>query len=211
MKNVMLFLGVLTCFYSCKKTDDSLSTTVNNSGNTAVDNSSYTPMSVGNYWIYQEYNIDSVGNVTQSSTVDSTVISKDTLINGKKYFRFDKYEYYSKVASPNLIDITYYRDSSKNLINSEGKIMFSELNLSDTLYRKTEIMQGDTLYWMTCKMEKTVDNVTTPSGIYSNLLNFKNTVKRNTKFTPIKEISYNNNFYANNIGKVLYSYGFICI
>jgi hypothetical protein len=168
-------------------------------------------MAVGNYWIYREYEIDTIGNERQTSIFDSTVITKDTLISGITYYRLDNYVYYSisNVIKADLNGPVYYRDSSKNLINSKGQIMFSEGNFSDTLFRKTEVLQGDTIYWISFKMEKPVDNINTPAGIFNNLLNFKGTVICNPKFTSIKNPRYVNKFYAKGVGEILHSHIYV--
>jgi hypothetical protein len=163
-------------------------------------------MAVGNFWIYQQYSIDLNGNSSQTNLFDSTVISKDTLINSRLYFKFDNYEYLSNSVHNNkyLIASYFYRDSSKNLINPKGEIFFSENNFTDTLYKKTEIMQGDTIYWMTCKMEET-DSYENSIGFFTNLLNYRSTIICNQKFTDIQNPRYNNQYYAKDFGKVLYT------
>lgn len=203
MKNLILVVSILVIFYSCKKND--------NSDNVKVITSSFLPMSVGNYWVYLQFDIDSNGNAIQSSIIDSTIISKDTLINGKTYYRFDNFESFpmSKGANTNFVSFEYYRDSSKYLINSSGQILFSETNFADTIYRKIATIQDDTVSWTTGKMEKTNINLIVPAGNFTNLLNLKGTVICNSKFTKIENPRYVNKYYAQEIGEILHSYIYV--
>jgi len=168
----------------------------------------YLPMSIGNYWVYKLFELDTSGNEYQTSTFDSIIISKDTLINGNKFFRFDYFRYNSKNAFP--IDTIYCRDSLKNLINSKGQLLFSEDNYSDTLLRKIEIIQGDTLYTMTCKMERLNKEYSVPTGNYNDLLNFKGTVTVNSKYCTNKNPRYTNKYYAKDVGEIFHSQICIC-
>lgn len=195
MKNLILITGVLICFYSCQKEEKP--------EETKYLISEYLPLSVGNYWIYQIRNFDISGKEYQTSTFDSTIISKDTIINGKKYFRYDYFEYNSINAYP--IDTIYCRDSLKNLITSTGQILFSENNFTDTLLRKTQILEGDTIYTMTCKMEKINEEFSVPIGIYNNLLNLKGTVICSPEYTSIENPRYTNKYYAKEIGVIFQS------
>jgi hypothetical protein len=195
MKNFVLIVGALVCLFSCEK--------VTKQEETKDPVSEYLPISVGNYWVYQIYAIDSSGNEYQTNTFDSTIISNDTLINGKKYFRFDYFEYNTINTYP--IDTIYCRDSLKYLINSKGQLLFSEDNFTDTLYRKTFLFNNDTLYTMTCKMEKIDQEFSVPVGIFNNLLNSKGTVISNPKYTTIKNPRYTNKYYAKEIGVIFQS------
>jgi hypothetical protein len=195
MKNFVLIVGVVVCLFSCEKNDKQ--------EETENSISAYLPMSVGNYWVYQIYTFDSNGNEYQTTTFDSTVITKDTLINGKRFFRFDYFECNTINTYPT--DTIYYRDSLMYLISSKGQILFSEDNFADTLSRKTFIFQNDTLYTMTCKMERIDQQISVPVGTFNNLLNFKGTVLCNPKYTDIKNPRYTNQYYAKEIGVIFQS------
>jgi hypothetical protein len=197
MKNVFFILLITLSLFSCNKeqNEPDKSTT-----------SAYLPMAIGNYWVYQEFELDSVGIENTYNILDSIIISKDTTINGVKYLKFDTY-----VKHPDGLVFngsTFCRDSLKYLVRNDGKILFSEDNFVDTLTRKYEIYDNDTLYTLTCKMEKKEGSIQTPAGAFSNLLNFKQTVLRNPKYSPFTQPTYNNNYYAEGIGKIFGSSGY---
>ncbi len=192
MKNLILILGVIISMYSCEKSDKP--------EKTANPVSEYLPMTVGNYWVYQVFDINSGGNEFQTSIMDSTIITKDTLINDLKYFRFDFYE-----NSIHPVATIYFRDSLKNLVNSAGEILFSENNFTDILLRKSEILQEDTIYSMTCSMEKIGLEVSVPAGVFNNILNYKGTVVCNPKYTTIENPRYTNKYYARGTGPIFQS------
>ena len=80
MRN-LVFLGLALVFlFSCKKETEELQ---ENNNQVPV---SYMPLKIGNYWIYQTYKIDSLGNESIDGAVDSVRVTKDTLINGNTYF-----------------------------------------------------------------------------------------------------------------------------
>ena len=199
MKKLVLIVGIISCLFSCEKNDKQ-----DESENLV---STYLPMSVGNYWVYQVYNIDVNGNKSQSTTLDSTVITKDTLINGKKYYRFDYLNYH--LDNINHFDTAYLRDSLTFIINEKGNILFSENNFNDTLYRKTYVFENDTFYTMTCKMERIDQEISTPAGSFNNILNFRGTVIVNPKHTDIENPRYTDEYFAKDMGVVYQSQTYV--
>lgn len=75
MKKACLFLPVLMLIslFSCNKSDE------NDPQPPASED--FMALKVGNYWIYQNYDIDTNGVATPTDDWDSAYISKDTLIN----------------------------------------------------------------------------------------------------------------------------------
>jgi len=198
MKKVILVIGVLIGFYSCNKVDETV--------NPQVTSSSYLPMAVGNYWIYQDYWNNGDGVFHASSSIDSTCIVKDTVINGRIFYKFDNYHIFSHSESPLKIESTFvYSDSAKHLINPKGEILFSENNFTDVLYKSSDVLEGDTATWLSFKMEKLNQSITVPAGTFTDLLNVKGTVICSPKFTNIPNPRYVNRYYAKNIGKIMRS------
>ena len=81
--------------------------------------SSYSLLKTGNYWVYQTYScFDSTGTNCSPRSIDSVYISKDTIINGKKYYRIEGTsfgQYFKK----------YLRDSSDYLVDDKNEKTFS--------------------------------------------------------------------------------------
>ncbi len=192
MKNVILLLMVIVSIYSCEK--------INDIEKTEVSTLDYLPMSVGNYWVYDVNDSFPNGIGSQTTSYDSVIISSDTLIKGKKYFRFDYF--HRNDVKVLQTDTIFCRDSLKNLITPKGQILFSEDNFQDTLLRNTEIFEGDTLYTITYKMEQMNDDFSVPAGKYNNLLNFRGTVIINPKNTSGENLRYTNKYFAKNIGVI---------
>lgn len=202
MKKVILVMGVMIGLWSCIKDDNTV--------NSEANSSSYLPMKVGNYWIYQEYFENADGVINVSYTLDSTCISKDTIIHGRTFYKFDNYQIFKHPGIPVKIESTFfYSDSAKNLINPKGQIVFSEDNFTDILYKTSDVIDGDTATWLTFKMEKLNQNVVLPIGSFTDLLNVKGTVICSPKFTNIPNPRYVNRYYVKNIGKVMHSYIYV--
>ena len=198
----MLVVVVIICFCSCHKDDETV--------NSKVTTSSYLPMAVGNYWVYQEYYSQGNAPFVASSIIDSTCISKDTIINGKTFYRFDSFQIDTHLATPlSFKSSDFYADSAKYLINSKGEILFSEDNFTDILLRRSDVIQEDTITWITGKMEKLGQTVTVPAGTFNDVLNLKGTVNCNPKFTAIANPRYVNKYFAKNVGEILHSYIYV--
>lgn len=89
----------------------------------------YTPMTVGSYWIYDWYNVDSNGNSVQiPGLTDSVYIAGDTIV-GTDTFAVRVGTWYGTWPLRE-----YWRDSAGYLVNPWGGISFSATNFTDTLY-----------------------------------------------------------------------------
>jgi len=186
----LFFLGILSLlFVQCN--DESSEPEVKTA-------ESYLPLAVGNYWIYENCRIDSLGNETKLSQIDTVIITKDTLINNKKYFVFEGTHYPS---SEKLI-LSIKRDSIGFLVNEKGSITFSIDNFTDTLYSSIIIHEGDTLLMSDYKMENPGISIEVPAGIFSNVLNFKGFRYTIENGIIIKDKKPLNNYYAKGVGKI---------
>jgi hypothetical protein len=153
-------------------------------------------MKIGNYWIYNTYNIDSLGNETLNSLQDSVIITKDSVINGKTYFVFEGSAF--PTANPNRIIKMIARDSSGYLVHTDGKILFSSVNFTDTLRTdKDSIGVNQSSYIITYRMEQTPNQLTVPAGNF-NVIDYKGTLKS----LAIPATRYTHNYYAKNIGLI---------
>ena len=138
---LMSFASMVIC--SCKDDDDETIPTI--PAPTVYEN--YSQLKVGNYWIYQRYEVDSLGNGTPTSVYDSCYVEKDTLVNNKIYFKV----YRPQPAWPQM-DFVALRDSLHYTVNTNGEIVFSSLDfvsVFDDYYSTNGI---DTIYRYTARM-----------------------------------------------------------
>lgn len=158
----------------------------------------YLPLTVGNYWIYENYSVDTLGNETDLSIIDSVIITRDTVINNETYFVFEGTHY------PHYINwdiISIVRDSSGCIINEKGVILFAVDNFNDILYSRIEIFNGDTIFRVDYQMEKPEISVTVPAGTYQ-ILNYKGNFITPENINGLEYPSNLNNYYAKNVGKI---------
>lgn len=163
----------------------------------------YIPMKVGNYWVYENYQINEEGSETNLQKIDSVIISRDTIINGNKFYVFEGTRYPTEL---NRCILQIVRDSSGYLVRNDGRVLFSESNFSDILYSGFEITNNsDTLCSYTCKMVKPEDPIVLSIGtfdalIYLNIVNTDYDIPGYPREFP--------NYYVANIGKVISTSGF---
>ncbi len=197
MRKLFLLVLVISLFVSCNKGDSNSNPTVE---------SNYFPLQTGNYWVYQHYKIDSLGNETDMNKTDSVIIKRDTIINNNQYFILEGTNYPYNGDRWEILD--YLRDSSGYLVNANGIIKCSESNFTDTLVSKTEVISEDTLYILTYQMEETGNTIIVPAGEF-NAINFKGTVFMPHYKPGIQNPRFMNNYYADGVGKILDTYFFL--
>ena len=190
MRNVLIF-GIISIFLvsSCEKDEEVI--------NESVD---YTPLSIGDYWVYENYSTDTFGIETILPQIDSVIIDRDTIIRGETYYVFEGTNY------PNnqhwgILNIV--RDSADCLVNLDGIILFSLNNFSDVLYEDIRIFDTDTLYTYQYQMETITGSVVVPTGTYNDVLNYKGTFNINNPMNGVTNPRYSNNYYAPDIGMIM--------
>lgn len=161
----------------------------------------YIPMKVGNYWIYENYQINEDGSEINLQKIDSVIISRDTIINGNKFFMFEGTSYPDHHRWQ-ILQIV--RDSSGYLLRSDGRVIFSDNNFTDILHLGYYIVGNDTISSYTYKMVKQLEPLTLGIGTF-NVLNCMLIVNSENYPGYPKEFPY---FYAANIGRVLLTWGF---
>jgi len=196
----LFYLGFMVAlFASCDKEDS-------NPIIEPIDKANYFPLEIGNYWIYEHFDLDSLGNETERNRTDSVILSRDTIINGNQYFILEGTNYPFNGGRWGIVDIL--RDSSGYIVNEKGQIRFSADNFSDTLASKVEVFNDDTLYTLTYQMEIVSNPVTVPAGEFE-VLNFKGTVTTPQKIPRTQNPRFMDNLYSKNVGKVLQSYFYL--
>jgi len=176
---------------SCKDDDDD-----NNTTPTPIVYDNYSQLKVGNYWIYQQYEVDSLGNGNPTSVYDSCYVEKDTLINNKIYFKV----YRPQPASPQF-DFVYLRDSLHYTVDPGGRIVFSSLDFGTVFYDHYMFSGPDTIYRLTEKMADYNLVVATPGGNFTTS-NFKKNYQMfgNMAYYGVNRVM--NTRYAKNVGMV---------
>lgn len=184
--------------YSCKKDLES-DTKVNNQTATA---SNFSQLKIGNYWIYQHFDIDENGNSTPTTAYDSCYVEKDTIVNNRTYYKVIK----PHLFFPNQKEIIFQRDSLDYIVNLNGKILFSSQDFSTIFESSYEIAgQVDTIYQIIRKMEDKDMDVVVPLGTFKTS-NAKETFLVFQNWATFGSIRYKNNRYAENIGIVVETY-----
>ncbi len=197
---ILLFIAVVVTILSCKKENP----TNNNPNEIKLE---HLPLSVGNYWVYEHYLVDTIRDINErtGSVKDSIVIVGDTIINSKKYFVRKGISPFNGLSSWGLLDIV--RDSSGYLVDVNGNVLFAENNFIDTFNLWSFVIYNDTIADVYYNMENYYGNISTPSGNYNSGLNYKETVILFIQDSTY--IRYNKNIYVKDIGKVLETYFFI--
>ncbi|MFN0188432.1 MAG: hypothetical protein ACKVQV_06995 [Bacteroidia bacterium] len=186
--NTLVTFGfVLTISLSSCKKD---STNPTNSPN-------FTQLKVGNYWIYERFNVDSSGNATTTGIIDSCYVEKDTIINNNKYYKMIR----PLVPGYSLSDGSV-RDSSHYLVNHLGQIIFSSQNFTDT-FRHYFITAGinDTISEVSIKMGDKNFIMSCPAGQFKTY-SFKQTYRMYPNWDSQGNPRYMDTRYAENIGMV---------
>ncbi|MCF8296973.1 MAG: hypothetical protein K9J13_05440 [Saprospiraceae bacterium] len=190
MKNLIVLGAILIILISaCKKDDEIIVTDPD-----PVITKNYNPMSIGSYWIYDHYEIDTLGNETLLTISDSIRITGDTLINGQSY------KVYMGTKTSQWSVQYMLRDSADYVVGSDGIIYLSKSNFTDTLGKG--IVSFMTYSY---KMEQTVAAITVPAGSF-NVVNYQGTYYANNPPPTVTYPRFQNNYYADGIGRIADSY-----
>jgi len=194
MRVTIIALSILisVIISSCKKESSTQNTYPN-----------FSQLSVGNYWIYERYHIDSSGNATALGIFDSCYVDKDTLINSIRYFMVVRPEVPGSIYSDKFV-----RDSLHYLVNDLGQILFSSQNFTDTFYNYF-LLAGpmDTICNVFVKMAEKNHTVSVPAGQFQTT-SFKQTFKIYPRWAAQGNSRRIDTRYAENIGIVSETFPF---
>ena len=187
MKHLIALIAITILFISsCKKNE--IETPQPTTPN-------YMPLSIGNYWVYENVRLDSYGNDSIVESRDSLYILKDTIINDNIYFVI---EGSYRLGGQNTLRIQ--RDSSGYLVNHLGEIQFSSTNFQDTLNTEWVIFNQDTMAVKYSKMIENIHVINLQLGIY-NALDFQSTYIQIAN--PNIPTEYLHKYYSKDIGLIL--------
>jgi hypothetical protein len=179
---LLAILSILT--FSCKKTS-------NETTSTATPD--YYQLKVGNYWIYQNYTIDTNGVVTAGKLFDSAHIEKDTIIRGYTYYKLWENEL---LLNPTQTPI-YQRDSSGFLVSNLGCKVCSDNDFKDTLEIDTNNLN---IFKGYVKMTGKDSVVTVPAGSFQSITCRMRVVP--TQPNDPHPVRYIYDVYGKNIGRI---------
>lgn len=160
-KNILFGIALLPLVFACEdKSNPSITEEI-------LSVYDYFPVTKGSYWIYNIYEIDSMGIETMKSENDTLFALGDSLIEGTNYHTF----YGNFEGVPNSKDYRFFKDSSNCLVTQKGYLVFSLDNFSDTLY--TFIPKWNTNMHMYLIMETVDEQVQLEAGGFNSILNAK--------------------------------------
>ncbi len=153
MRKVLFLLFIVSIISSCRK--DVAIPEGNDFEGTATPVVPFVPLTVGSFWVYDYYLLDTNGIETYMNS-DTMRIIKDSIINGHAYSVF-KGSYERKCTNC----ISLRRDSLGYLVNENGFIYFSATNFSDTLENFSDSTQ---LFYF--KMTHKDSLISVPAGVF---------------------------------------------
>ena len=193
LKSLILLCSLALLVLSCNKDDDPPQPSA-----ATVTYPDYTQLKVGNYWIYQRFQIDN-GTATPLAVFDSVYVEKDTLMRGNKYFLLKAPIVH---ASPGERPGVWLRDSLHYLVGRSGTILFSSEDFQ-TVYRKHhEVLNQDTIYSLVSKMADRDYLQITPAGVFTTS-SYQSAITIYPPHAPAKTTHYQHQRYAKNVGKVM--------
>ncbi len=194
MRNLFFVALVIILIAGCKKDGEI------EAPHGTVNLYNYFPLSIGNYWVYQNYNIDSLGNETLTDRIDSMYINRDTIVNGYQYYVLEGTNFTMGGYAPGIIRLL--RDSSGYIVDEGGRRRIAQNNYTDTLYNESRPINGNHYYDISSIM-KTVDNdISVAAGLFD-VIECEIMITIVTPIPTQGETRYHHNYYADNIGEVV--------
>lgn len=156
MKKLMNLFALLIIFtYSCKKDDpvECPSEPILN----------YTPMSIGDYWVYEVFFVDTNGNDSSINRIDSMYVSGDTIINQNTYTIIDGDHFIFGTSRPQIL-----RDSNGYIVDHNGTFIFSPSDFTTPFNAWAQTNNdGDTIMHWYRKMMSGEIQMSTQAGVFS--------------------------------------------
>lgn len=148
LQTVAALLCIALLFASCKKEND---------GPAPTPVPDYAALKVGNYWVYNTYLNDPWGLSTLTENYDSAYIEKDTMIDGKKYFK--------KVVVSNIFpSVSFWREENGKLYNNYGTTPPSKEGKIST---KVYTSGTDTIGIQNSYLLGGETSISVPAGVYT--------------------------------------------
>jgi len=120
----------------------------------------YIPLAIGNYWVYDTYSIDSLGNETLSSPSDSAYVDRDTIVNGKTFYIIEG-DFNATTTVGAII-----RNENNSIINLDGSISFTTNNLGVVYRNDTTFLGGGEFIASETWVNLQQINISVPAGAF---------------------------------------------
>lgn len=187
MKRLFLALLLFTALLSCKKEKTEPNCPAPDAPGFVV------PSTIGSYWVYEIWSIDSLGNSTQLSYTDTVTLIGTENLNGHTYLKYSG-------DFMGTSSIWYERDSSGYIVDNYGKIMYSYLENVDI----ADYTESSTMIRTQVKMGANTTLTTSLLGTLEVLDKQTKLSKTDgSVLTACNDYTYTfNSYYANGIGQV---------
>lgn len=158
-------LILISSILSCKDADSDVQPEVHQKKSYP----NYSQLEVGNYWIYERFILKPDGEEISLNKFDSSYVEKDTLINGKTYYKLHLPSLDVRGIPQNL----YLRDSLHYIVDVYGNALFSSQNFGFSLgpirYSYLDSEKTDTLFSYERIMSHKDSLVQLPGGAFKTL------------------------------------------
>lgn len=159
----------------------------------------YAALKVGNYWVYETYFTDAQGSTTITEYYDSTFIEKDTLINGKTYYK-------KVVQSPMMSSISFWREENGVLVDQLGKALPSEAGV---INRNLVVIGNDTLAETISTLLPDETTINVPAGIFKvRTIEHINKIYDQGPNSRVYRIKKSHTQYHPTLGEITHSYSY---
>ncbi|MCW3086112.1 MAG: hypothetical protein JWP12_3478 [Bacteroidetes bacterium] len=190
-------ITLLFTFNACKRDKDE--TPVPAATTATYDN--YSNLKVGNYWIYQTYNLDTIGNVVGIGEIDSCYVEKDSIFNGHTFQKIVDVTF-TGTSTPPASYFYLLRDSLSYTVDALGKVVFSSTDFSSSFNHYFSMtVPLDTFAEIHSNMLPGMESKVVPAGFF-NTLDFRTTYDMYPHYSYGTGIRYAYSWYAKNIGLV---------
>lgn len=153
---------------------------------------------VGSWWKYENYYIDSLGQATATGIIDTIFVVGDSIINGNTYIHLSG-------TSFGFTTYKFIRDSLTYIVNSDDQILCSYENFGDTTSVFTSIPYK--AYGMTKKPNAPL---VVPAGtfdVYDQQFHYYN--NNGTPFTACDTMWIKHEYFSDGIGVIVSQTAFV--
>ncbi|MDI1232763.1 MAG: hypothetical protein PSX81_00620 [bacterium] len=158
----------------------------------------YFPLSVGNYWIYEQFETDKNNVIKSLNVYDSVYIVKSETLNNKTVYTVCDQDR----INPKPDSLKQYIVDGPNIIGADNHVLLSTTDFTSILEQYIINFGSDTVYISNTQMSAKDVLISTKSGTYL-------TIKKQTTFSSVsagcptvKRYPIFNQYFAKSVGKV---------